>query len=227
MDRERVQSLGTQAEGSDNYHAHVSGPRTYADVKEFLQTDPTVRVMRSGIEGIFGGLWILLILTVSLAFKEVLRIWIFGFRDEKEKRSLRYFAETKNRVTVTIFCLIIYLISGLLLFTPEGKRIVSNGIVIFLFGATVYMVFFYKSKKPHLTFASEEEMAAASQSGKPQAKSAAQSRVSERPVERPAPDTLDASESPEDTLKARRAALETADRQQDGSKPKSKKSGKK
>lgn len=224
MERERVQSLGTQAEEAASHHSHVSGPRTYADVKEFLQTDPTVRVMRSGVEGIFGGLWILLILTVSLAFKEVIRIWIFGFKDEKEKRSLRYFAETKNRVTVTIFCFIIYLISGLLLFTPEGKRIISNGIVIFLFGATIYMVFFYKSKKPHLTFASDEEGSAATSSGKPQAKSANISRGSERPAERPAPDTLDASESPEDALKARREAAEL---QQDGSKPKSKKSGKK
>ena len=98
--------MGTQAKEAKGFHTHQSGPRTYADVKEFLQTDPTIRVMKSGIEGIFGGLWILLLVTVSFAFAEVVRVWVFGFKDEKEQRKLRYFADRKNRITITLFCII-------------------------------------------------------------------------------------------------------------------------
>lgn len=225
MEEESVQSLGTQAKEAKGFHTHQSGPRTYADVKEFLQTDPTIRVMKSGIEGIFGGLWILLLVTVSFAFAEVVRVWVFGFKDEKEQRKLRYFADRKNRITITLFCIIVYVITVLLFLTAEGKRIISNGTVIFLFGATIYMVFFYKSKKPKVSFAGDE--GDQTSSGRSQAGNSLSGRTYERAPERPAPETLDASQSPEDVLRFRNVPDKDSSRLSTSTEGKSKKRQKK
>lgn len=115
--------------------------RTNQQLMDAFKDDMLIYIMRSIIESVFGGLWLFLLLTVGFALASMVRVWVYGFKDDRERREHRYMQEMQTRKSVSIFFCFIFIITVILLTNDIGRRVLGYGAVAFIFGAAVYHCF--------------------------------------------------------------------------------------
>ena len=115
--------------------------RTNDELVAAFKDDMLIYIFRVGIESIFGGLWLLLLLTVGYALANIVRVWMYGFKDEKERRQQHYIQDLHTQTSILIFFCIVLIITTVLLSTEIGRRVLSFGTVAFIFGTSAYFFF--------------------------------------------------------------------------------------
>jgi hypothetical protein len=116
--------------------------RTSQEIKEAFKDDMVIYIMKTLLESLFGGLWILVLVSIAFGVKDILRITFFGFKDPKESRTFSYLRGAGDRMRVVGFFVIVLVITAVMLRDEQGRRVMSYGTVSFLFGFACYHLFY-------------------------------------------------------------------------------------
>ena len=117
--------------------------RTRTEYEE-LWKHQMITIAKNGLEGIFGALWIFLLLVVFLTYRDLLWIWLKGPSDRYEEKRLKEFK--KNRIFRLMFLFIVCFINFVLVTTTGARVIFFKGLIT---STVIYIVYkLYDMKNP-------------------------------------------------------------------------------
>ena len=118
------------------------------EFEENMRNDVVVRTLRFTVETVFGSLWILLILALALTVRDILWICWRGFKNEAEKRAYRHLTERQTQFSIFFLTVIVSMITVVLFgHTDMCRRMLTQGAVLFVVGAAVYLLVLVPSWK--------------------------------------------------------------------------------
>lgn len=123
---------------------------SHESIQEIIRNDMTIKIMRICIEGLFGGLWILLIITLLMVMKDILRVLIVGSNNPKDRRADRHLYDRRNQISIFLFSSIATMMTIILVTTEMGRRMLSAGLIVFLVGGLFYYSCVMPSSKDHV-----------------------------------------------------------------------------
>lgn len=114
--------------------------RTHEELQAIIKDDLVIYIIKSLIESLFGGLWVLVLGSIFFGLKDFLRICWFGFRDTRDMRTFNYLRGAGDRMRVGAFIAVVMTITLIMLVNEAGRRVLSYGAVTFLLGFSVYYI---------------------------------------------------------------------------------------
>lgn len=116
--------------------------RSHQELQAIMKDDMVIYIMKTLLESIFGGLWLLVLVAISVGLKDIVRISLFGFSDSKEHRTFRNLQNSSDRVRLGAFFLIVLTITVVMLRSESGRRMLSYGSLTFLLCSAFYYLYF-------------------------------------------------------------------------------------